>query len=82
MQTSGGSRDIATIVSAYASTEMPDSFWHDVETIILENAPRFTADEAITLLNAVNFTVSSETIEVFDRIIGKDIDDLSPSQIY
>jgi hypothetical protein len=37
-----------------------------------------SASEAVTLLNLLSNEASTELVEVFDRIIGKKIDDLKP----
>jgi hypothetical protein len=82
MQTTDSMEDIATIVAAYSNIEPSASFWVTTELIVLKNLSKLSVDVAITLLRALNATASTETVEVFDRIIGKDIDALTPSQLY
>lgn len=81
IQTSDSLGDIATVAAAYSEKETAPSasFWVTTELIVLKNLSKLSADVAITLLRAMSATASTETVEVFDRIIGKDIDALTPS---
>jgi hypothetical protein len=74
--------DIATIAAAYSYNKPSACFWVTTELLVLKNLSKLSADVAITLLRAMNATASTETVEVFDRILGKDIDALTPSQLY
>lgn len=61
---------------------MPEYFFVALEQAILEMSQRLTADQALRLLGAMTRHASSELCEVFDRIIGAKIDEMSPSDVY
>lgn len=77
--------DLVQVVSAYSNRQdflnLPEYFFVALEQAILEISQQLTADQAVRLLGAMTRHASSELCEVFDRIIGAKIDELSPSDL-
>lgn len=62
--------------------QLPESFFHALEMAVLELSQHVTAPQAVRMLLALMADASSELVEVFDRIIGKNIDELSASEVF
>ena len=76
------SSDLVDIVTAYCHRldhlDVPNNFYGMLELAILESAAALEVEEAINLLAVMApRTESEELVEVFDRIIGSNIADLS-----
>ncbi len=75
-------KDLIHITNAYivrsSKVKLPLRFFELVELTALKLSTQMSASEAVTLLNLLANEASTELIEVFDRIIGKKVDDLKP----
>ena len=69
-------------LSMYEEGQLPKSLLRQFETYIRRNALNFNAQQAIHLVQVFYKCGSSYTMEVFDRIIGLNIDDIPIRQIF
>lgn len=54
--------------------ETPNKFFETIELAVLDMADQLDAKQAIILLNSMAVDASTELVEVFDRIIGANVD--------
>jgi len=76
--------ELTNIIVAYKSRAdfVPNSLIHEFERTVLKISPHLTGPQAVSLLLKMSDTDSNDLIEVFDRIIGKKLDTLTPSQVF
>lgn len=53
-----------------------------MEKAVLKRCTQITSDQAVSLLATMRNYASSQLVEVFDKIIGKNIDELNASQLH
>ena len=69
-------------ISMYDHGNVPANLLEKFEKVIEVNALNIDVHQAITLAQAFATCGSSYTMEVFDRIIGSQIDDINVHQVY
>ena len=72
----------AAYVSMYDAGEIPESLLKLFEKTVKVNALNIEAQQAIVLAQVFSGCGSSYTMEVFDRIIGQQIDDIPIQQVF
>lgn len=60
---------------------MPQGFYEQLELTLLKNAHDLSAKDCVALMNLMTDYGSTEIFECFDRVIGAQIDTLSPKEI-
>lgn len=79
--------DFVNVATAYLSMyddyeQIPVKLLKLMEKTVEKNALHFDAHQAIVLAQFFSMSGTSHTMEVFDRIIGSQIDDLPINEVY
>ena len=72
----------AAYVSMYDDGELPDRLLELLESTIQQNALQIEVTQAIHLAQIFSTSGSTFTMEVFDRIIGANIDDITIGEVF
>ena len=72
----------AAYVSMYDDGELPDRLLELLESTIQQNALQIEVTQAIHLAQIFSSSGSTFTMEVFDRIIGANIDDITIGEVF
>ena len=72
----------AAYVSMYDDGELPDRLLELLESTIQQNALQIEVTQAIHLAQIFSTSGSTFTMEVFDRIIGSNIDDITIGEVF